>query len=468
MPGDRASDCFGRLVPAALEHVGGEAVIQYLCDRCGHRHRCRAHSDDSQEALRALAGPRDPETAHRLKAIALPERVARFSEKEGLLQGRIGVAVSGGVDSMVLLHVLVELGHRPLVLSVDHGIRPESADELRGVEQEAKKLGLDFLGSSLSLSAGPDLALRAREARHAFFREADVDCVALAHHRDDQVETILDRLMRGAGAGGLGGMAPRRDHLVRPLLEESRAMIEAWAGLRSIDHFEDPSNKKGTRGRIRHELLPLMKELREGSSKSILRSAQHLQEDDQLLRAQAEALLTTDGLALHDWEQAPAPIKRRAVLALVRLARGDATDLGAAQLDQVEALSQPGGLVALSDGWRIVRDSRHLRCLPCLPEAASIKQGVWGLWQVSASKTVLLRSIETGEQGGGTPLRERLRAAGIGAALRPFHPLVEFEGRRWLPGVWLENQEEAFGVTVQCERPPRPSIPPGGPYTAAL
>jgi tRNA(Ile)-lysidine synthase len=292
--------------------------------------------------------------------------------------------------------------------------------------------------------------------------------VALAHHRDDQVETVLDRLMRGAGSGGLSGMAVRRNRIVRPLLEEPRSLIEAWANLRGLRRFEDPSNRKGTRGRIRHELLPLMRELREGASKSILRSAQHLLEDDQLLRAQAEVLLTQDGLALHDWEAAPAPIRRRAVLALVRAARGEATDLGAAQLDQTESLSQPGSWVALSDGWRLVRDSSHMRCLPRSPTAHSLMEGAWGIWQIQASETVLVRPIEPGEEGEGTALRERLRAAGVGAGLRPFHPVIVLRGRRWLPGVWLEREEEPPRATVQCERPPRPSIPPGGPYSTAL
>ena len=468
VPGDRASECLGHLVPASLTQVGGEPVIQYVCERCGHRHRCRAHPDDSQEALRALSGPSDPETACRLKAIALPQRVKAFLEREQLIEGRLAVAVSGGVDSMVLLHVLVELGHTPLVLSVDHGIRSESIHELEMVQAEARKLNLEFLGEHLSLESGPDLAQRARDLRHAFFDRVPADTVALGHHFDDQAETVLDRLMRGAGAGGLAGMAARRARIVRPLLEESRAQISEWAALKGISFVEDPSNVKGTRGRIRHELLPLMKNLRQGASKAIVRSAQHLAEDDAVLCEQAEALLTENGLPLDSWESAAAPLQRRAVLCLVRREKGVATDLSAAQLTQVAALLKSGSWVGISEGWRIVRDSSALRCLPPVPEPQEIRDGLWGLWKIEATATVSVRSIRPGEVGDGTPLRERLRAAGVSAALRSSHPLVEIQGRRWLPGVWLEMREESVGVAVQCERPPRPSLPAGGPYSAAL
>jgi tRNA(Ile)-lysidine synthase len=468
VPGDRASDCLGHLVPAALTQVGGEPVIQFVCERCGHRHRCRAHTDDSQEALRALSGLSDPETLRRLRAIALPQRVKAFLEREQLIEGRLAVGVSGGVDSMVLLHVLVELGHKPLVLSVDHGIRPESIHELEMVQEKARSLGLEFLGEHLSLEPGPDLAQRARDLRHAFFDRVPADTVALGHHFDDQAETVLDRLMRGAGSGGLAGMAPRRARIVRPLLQESRTQIEDWAALKGLSFVEDPSNSKGMRGRIRNELLPLMKDLRQGASKAIVRSAQHLAEDDAVLCEQAEALLKTEGLPLESWESAAPPLQRRAVLSLVRREKGAVTDLSAAQLTQVLTLSQPGSWVGIAEGWRIVRDVSELRCLPPVPVPQEIRQGMWGLWKIESTTTVLVRSIRQGETGDGTSLRERLRAAGISVALRSLHPLIEIQGRRWLPGVWLEKREEPVGVVVQCERPPRPSLPAGGPYSTAL
>jgi tRNA(Ile)-lysidine synthase len=468
VPGDRSVDCHGALVPAALEQVAGESVIQYICDRCGHRHRCRAHPTDEQQALCALSTPDDPEAIQRLKAIALPQRVKAFSEREQLLKGRLAVAVSGGVDSMVLLHVLVELGHKPLVLSVDHGIRPESALELSTVRKAAESLGLAFLGEHLALEAGSALAERARDARHAFFAKAPVDTVALGHHFDDQAETVLDRLMRGAGAGGLAGMAPRRARLVRPLLQEPRSVIRAWASLKGIRFVEDPSNTKGNRGRIRHELLPLMHSMRSGASKAIVRSARHLAEDDAVLVAQAQGLLSENGVVLSDFEPAAPALQRRAILALVRAEKGAATDLSAAQLDQVGGLKQSGGWVGIAQGWRIVRDGAFLRCLPPVPDPTTLREGQWGLWKITASAAVQVRSIQPGEVGGGTALRERLRAAGVSAALRSAHPLIEIQGRRWLPGVWLESREEPLGVTVFCERQPRPSLPGGSPYSAAL
>ena len=329
----------------------------YVCEGCGHRHRCRAHPDDSQEALRLLSAPGTDTNRDLLRAIGLPQRVGAFCEAEGLLVGRLGVAVSGGVDSMVLMHCLVEMGHRPLVISMDHGLREESAGELAEVERCARALGLEFSGHCLRLEDGPNLAERARDARYAIMESLDLDSIAVGHHCDDQVETVLDRMLRGSSSSGLSGMSARRGRFVRPLLEESRADISAWARLKQISFFDDPSNRKGTRsGRIRHELIPLIRSIREGAPAAILRTAHRLATDEDVLHELSVSLLGPNGLDVRALENSSSPLVRRALLQLVREARGDARGIGATHLDQILSLSKPGSWSGLPGGGRAVLD----------------------------------------------------------------------------------------------------------------
>ena len=470
VPGDRAAGCGGHLVPMSVETQSGELVIGYHCDRCDHRHRCRAHPDDRKEVLIALTSPHSHSVKDRMASLALPRRVREFCDRQDLLSESLSVAVSGGVDSMVLMHVLVELGYRPLVVTIDHGIRAESADEVRFVREEAERLGLKCLTAQVTVNQGPNLSERAREARYGVFEGLDVTKIALGHHQDDQVETVLDRLMRGAGARGLAGIPPVRGRYVRPLMEESRSSIEAWATMRRIPFLEDPSNRKGTRGRIRHEIVPVMRDMRKGFSRALARSADHLREDDQWLTQQAMGLIGPNGISLPQQgdESIPAPLLRRAILELVRQVRGHSAGLSATQISQIGELARPGSWLELGEGYRVVRDQGFLRVLPHPPIELTLQQGTWGIWNIRASAPVLVRGIRDGESGGGTSFRERLREAGVGAALRDLHPVVIVEGRRWLPGVWLEPAEQVSGVTVLCECPPQASIPPGGPFTSEL
>ena len=469
VPGDRAANCGGVLVPVALEIHSGEEGIVYECAQCGHQHRCRVHPDDNRGVVVALSLPNELEPGERKQIAELPKRVAAFCKKSGLISGKMAVAVSGGVDSMVLMHVLSVLGYRPLVVAFDHGLREESRTEVKLVRQQATALGLPFQAMELNVDPGANLAERARLARYEALEGLDVDVVALGHHQDDQVETVIDRLMRGGGSRGLSGMPSARGRFIRPLMEETRESIRAWAEQRRIPSAEDPSNLSGTRGKIRHEILPLMRELRSGTGAAIARTADHLREDEDWLNAQAQNLIGEEGIVLPLGEpDPPMPLFRRAILELVRRARGEATGLGAAQITQIASLSRPGSWLGVGGGFRAVRESNCLRVVPVTPEAAQLQSGEWGVWRVEATAPVWIRPLQEGEMGEGTPLRERLRAAGIGPALRELYPVVVVEGRRWLPGVWLEPVEQERGVRVLCECPTRASIPPGGPYTSEL
>jgi tRNA(Ile)-lysidine synthase len=201
-----------------------------------------------------------------------------FREGEAIL-----VAVSGGLDSMVLLHVLARLapghGWRLAVAHFNHQLRGRSSDtDQRLVERAAKKLGLPLIVGSADVRAhasakGTSIEMAARELRHDFFAKTalsrKIRVIALAHHADDQVELFFLRLLRGAGIEGLAGMkwsnpspANSRIALARPLLGESKSSLQVWAVLEKIPFREDATNAllEIRRNRVRHELLPLLAE----------------------------------------------------------------------------------------------------------------------------------------------------------------------------------------------------------------
>lgn len=205
------------------------------------------------------------------------------------------VAVSGGVDSMVLLHTLNALaqktGWRITVAHFNHQLRGRSSDADKTlVRKTAAALKLSFVSEradvkSFAKKSGLSVEMAARKLRHEFFaraaRERKISNVALAHHADDQVELFFLRLLRGAGGEGLAGMkwrspspADKKVTLVRPLLDLTKAELLVFARDNKISFREDATNAASDflRNRIRNELLPLLqKKYQPGLAKSVLR-----------------------------------------------------------------------------------------------------------------------------------------------------------------------------------------------------
>lgn len=211
---------------------------------------------------------------------------------------RLLVAVSGGSDSLALLHLLHETreAHRMelVVAHVDHGIHPSSADVARRVMAAANDLRVPVVVGRLGLGAGTS-ETAARTARHAWLqqvrRSEGADAIVLAHHADDQVETVLLRVLAGSGLAGLAGMQPRHGTLVRPLLEFRKAELVAWLARRGIPSWEDPANLDPVHERswIRSKLLPMLSEREPKVPERLRRLARHAAVD----RAAWEAALDT-------------------------------------------------------------------------------------------------------------------------------------------------------------------------------
>jgi len=202
-------------------------------------------------------------------------RVEETIDRRRLLEGvrRVGVAVSGGADSTALLYLLAEIcTDRGLELSafhLNHGLRGEESDaDEELVRRAAASLGLPFEVRAvdterLAREHKWNLEDAGRRARYSFFEEriADgtVDAVATGHHKNDQAETVLFRILRGGGLTALGGIrASRTPGIIRPLIDTERAAIEQYLSERSIGWREDASNDEPrfSRNRIRKELLP--------------------------------------------------------------------------------------------------------------------------------------------------------------------------------------------------------------------
>jgi tRNA(Ile)-lysidine synthase len=200
----------------------------------------------------------------------------------------LAAAVSGGADSLALLHALRTLagprGWRLAVVTVDHGLRSGSAADAAFVVDHAKALGLD---ARLATLAPADLARHrragqegaARAARYeALWRaagELGCDWLATGHTLDDQAETVLLQLLRGAGPDGLAGMPVRSGRLLRPLLGVRRAETRGCCAAIGVDWREDPTNAEPgpLRNRVRQRLLPLLEELRPGAAGALARTA---------------------------------------------------------------------------------------------------------------------------------------------------------------------------------------------------
>jgi len=184
---------------------------------------------------------------------------------------RVLVAVSGGPDSMALLHVLAGLRSRLafglFAHGIDHGLRPDAAAELDLAERFARTLDVPFARTRVTVAPGGNLQARARAVRWQALRSAasrvGADRIATGHHADDRAETLLIRLLRGTGPRGLAVLPPRDGDRIRPFYRARRADIDAHVARHHIPHTLDPSNRdpRFLRTRVRHELLPMMERL---------------------------------------------------------------------------------------------------------------------------------------------------------------------------------------------------------------
>jgi tRNA(Ile)-lysidine synthase len=244
--------------------------------------------------------------------MTLIEKVSKYAAEHSMLEGvkTLLVGVSGGADSVCLLHCLLELsksqGFTVKALHFNHKLRGAESDRDEAFTQElCNKLGVElFTGSAdvraWSVKHKTGIEEAARKLRYDFFEEtadkisADNTCrLATAHNAEDNIETILLNLCRGAGLNGLTGIPPVRGIFIRPLLTVSRGEIEAYLTEKGLSHITDSTNSDTvyTRNRLRHEVVPVLKGINPRLTDTIANTVRLLTADNDYLFGEAEKLL---------------------------------------------------------------------------------------------------------------------------------------------------------------------------------
>ncbi|HUC14551.1 MAG TPA: tRNA lysidine(34) synthetase TilS [Acidimicrobiales bacterium] len=271
-------------------------------------------------------------------------------------------AVSGGPDSVAMLALAVAAGCSAHAVHVDHGLRAGSREEAAVVEAAANTLGATFEALSVRVGPGPDLEARARQARYGVLPEGTM----VGHTADDQAETLLLNLMRGAGLDGLRGMRATSGGLrkaQRPILALRRSETLAFVTALGFPTVTDPSNAEGRfrRNRARHEVLPLLADVAGRDLVPVLaRTAALLAEDAELLDLLARDLDPTDARGL---AAAPRPLANRALRTWLREDEGPERHPPSSEdLERAWAVVT-GRAVAceLSGGRRLSRSAGRLR-----------------------------------------------------------------------------------------------------------
>ena len=295
------------------------------------------------------------------------------------------IGLSGGADSVALTSVLVELRERLRLritaAHLNHRIRAAESDRDEAfVRAMCARLGIELIVERADgLATVANLEERARDARREFLlRVADqvqADFVALGHHRDDQAETVLMRLMRGAGAAGMAAMAERGPgRLIRPMLSLSRAEIREYLDGRAIPFVEDSSNASRDilRNRIRADLLPMLeRDYAPGFSGRLVELASEMRSLDELVSAIAARELDAMRIGGDALDVSGFSAQNRAVRAVViRLflaeRMGSLRKISRAHVESVLHLMLDGGpsdSIDLPGGWRAAREYNLLRLL---------------------------------------------------------------------------------------------------------
>jgi len=387
------------------------------------------------------------------------------------------VAVSGGPDSVALLAGLAALAPaRGFVLTaghVDHGLRgAEGAAEAALVARVAGAVGAAVVTRAVAVAPGPELESRARRARYqalrAMAREVGAQAIVTAHTQDDQVETLLMRLVRGAGRRGLGGMRPGRGRLVRPILGATRADVRRFLAERALPFAIDRSNAdlRHLRNRVRRLLVPFLEaEFNPRLGPTLAALAARLRDEDDLLATMATARLVAqcdpDGLRLPPDE--PPALARRMVREWLD-AEGCQTP-SAAHVERIVALARGAGRGAVAvpgpgrvvhEGGRLVyRPGREPRAVPfMLPLApgAGVAHPA-GAWRLALTAP---RPRHTEEPLPGDARRALFDADLLPAALEVRAPAPG--DRVTIPGVGTRKLQDVL-VDAKIPREARSAVP---------
>lgn len=341
------------------------------------------------------------------------EVLERLRTGEGAV--KVLCAVSGGLDSMCLLHLLSTWGReRSMEVTAahfNHRLRGAASDEDEHfVRDWCAAGGIPFVrgeGDVRALAAEQGLTLEeaAREARYAFLdrqqRELGCAFVLTAHHADDNAETMLLNLLRGTGLRGLAGIPERRGSIIRPFLQITREELAAYAAKNGVPHREDATNQLDdvSRNVLRHKVLPVLRELNPRAVENMARTAELLAEDEAALSAEADAFLAKCRLensratiSVNDCLRVKQAVLGRGILAMMAHVCGRRKDLSYIHVQAVCDLAHGGAgrEISLPYGMTAVRERDLLIIAGAAeaPESTPVRIGEcvdFGGWKVELS-----------------------------------------------------------------------------------
>ena len=408
---------------------------------------------------------------------------------------RFVLAISGGVDSMVLLDAAAEVARRRItVATFDHGTGPAASEAARLVSQRCADLGVECRQGTSSVAAHNEAELRA--ARWRFLNDVSSRFggqAVTAHTADDQIETVLMRTMRGAGARGLAGLAAGGP-VLRPLLGVRRTEILAYVQARSLEWAEDPSNASMQffRNRVRHDLLPALRSVFPAVDDYLLdvgaRAAAWRWEVDRFIDQGLDVGVLRQGAGLDVNSSA---LKRHSVYELRELLPAILSRAGAVldrraivRLAEFARRSRVGARVQLSGGWEVTRSRdalqlRSVRVRQPTPMALELSRATtWAEWRFSpiatqrvdgvwgallpADRPITVRGWRPGDvmiagsRARPRKVKELLSRAGITGHDRANWPVVVVGDEiLWIPGVRRSesaaDSTSPSGLSFSCE-----------------
>lgn len=285
-----------------------------------------------------------PQTAMWLKNSRLPERLA--------------VGFSGGVDSTALLLALHDRGHQVVAWHVDHGWHADSAREADELSRKAHIWGIEFYSASIRTALDRNREAAARRARYAQFtlwaQAQGIQALCLAHHRDDQAETVCMRMLQGAGVSGCAGMRSVREleslRIVRPLLHVSKCELKEMLIRADIGWLEDSSNLDATlmRNHIRHHLFPCIQKNSIDPANLFSRWQMQASRVAALLDAQANTIEVKRGqgeisVLWDEWKNLPCPVRACVLQRMAAALFNEGVVLGRRHIELVEAWLKKDG-----------------------------------------------------------------------------------------------------------------------------